>query len=51
MANKNKSKININDLNQINDFIMQNRSKENTEFIFNSLIFIDDLANRRCNKL
>ena len=46
MIDENKSKINVNDTNQINDLIMQNRSKENIEFIFNSLVFVDDLANK-----
>ena len=43
-VDENKNKINVNDINQINELIMQNRSQENAEFIYNSLIFIDDLA-------
>lgn len=43
-VDENKNKINVNDINQINELIMQNRSQENAEFIYNSLIFVDDLA-------
>lgn len=43
-VDENKNKINVNDINQIKELIMQNRSQENAEFIYNSLIFVDDLA-------
>lgn len=46
LVDENKGKINVNDTNQINDLIMQNRSQENADFIYNSLIFVDDLTNK-----